>query len=357
MRNIIVFTGGGTAGHVLPNFPIISRFLENNWEVHYIGSKDGMEKNLIERNFPNIKYHGITCDKMRRYVTYKHLFVPFKLGYGLLEAFLLLKKLKPRVLFSKGGFVSVPASIASWFLKIPIIAHESDYSVGLANKLIFPLAKLIAVSFEKSHYGKRYQNKMFQVGPLTRKAFFNNECPANINICFPDPNKKTILIMGGSTGAKNINLLVYNYLFELIEKFNIIHICGKGNIRENLQSAHYFVFEYLDDGLQYLLKISDLIISRAGANSIWEILLTGKPNILLPLSVQQSRGDQIENARYFEKLGVSRVLQEENLTFESLIHEIEEIFNNYEIYLHDIKRLDLTLGDEILYKKILSKIG
>lgn len=357
MNNKIVFTGGGTAGHVLPNFPLIERFLEKNWEIHYIGSKDGIEKNLIEKNFPNIKYYGITCDKLRRYLTYKHLFVPFRLGYGFGEALFLLRKLKPKLVFSKGGFVSVPISMAAWFLRIPIVVHESDYSVGLANKLVFPLAKLIAVSFDKSNYHKLYQHKMIQVGPLIRKSFLNKDCPESMDIYFPNQNKKTILIMGGSLGAKSINLLVYNYLAELTEKYNIIHICGKGNVRKSLQNAHYFVFEYLDDGIQYLMKISDMIISRAGANSIWEILLSGKPNILLPLSKKQSRGDQIENAYYFEKLGVSRVIEEENFNFEFLMHEIEGIFNKYIIYLKNIEKLDLNLGDETLFENIVSRLS
>jgi UDP-N-acetylglucosamine--N-acetylmuramyl-(pentapeptide) pyrophosphoryl-undecaprenol N-acetylglucosamine transferase len=353
MNKKIVFTGGGTAGHVLPSFPLIEKFLADGFEVHYIGSKDGIEKELLAKNFPDVKYHGITCDKLRRYITYKHFFMPFKLSYGFSEALFLLHKLKPAVVFSKGGFVSVPVAILAWILRIPIIVHESDYSVGLANKLVFPFAKLIAVSFSKELYSSKYHRNMIHVGPLIRKSFLSTKCPENINIYFPDKEKKTIMIMGGSLGAKSINSFVYNNLPELTEKFNVIHICGRGNKKYGLENSSYFAFEYLNEGISYLMSVSDLIVSRAGVNSIWEILLMKKPNILIPLSIKQSRGDQIENAHYFEKLSVSKVINDENLNAESLIHQIEEIFNNYQVYLKSIEQLNLQLGQEVLYEEIL----
>jgi UDP-N-acetylglucosamine--N-acetylmuramyl-(pentapeptide) pyrophosphoryl-undecaprenol N-acetylglucosamine transferase len=354
VNNLIVFTGGGTAGHVLPNFPLIERFLSENWSVHYIGSNDGIEKKIIEENFPNIEYHGITCDKLRRYLTYKHLFVPFKLAYGLFEAISLLKRLNPRLIFSKGGFVSVPVSIAARILGIPIVVHESDYSIGLANKLVFPFAKLIAVSFSKSIYDSKYRQKMVEVCPLIRESFFDLKKPQDMRIDFSNKNKKTILIMGGSLGAKSINNFVYQNFDELTKKYNIIHICGKKNL-PNFQFTNdsYYVFEYLNDGLSYLISISDLVISRAGVNSIWEILMLKKPSILIPLSKAQSRGDQIENAKYFENLKVTRVLNDESINFNTLNDVIEEIFNNYDVYLQNINNLNLQLGSAKLYDEII----
>ena len=353
MKNLIVFTGGGTAGHVLPNFPLIEKFLSENWEVHYIGSKDGIEKKIIRENFSNIKYHEITCDKLRRYLTYKHLFVPFKLMYGLCEAISILRKLKPKLIFSKGGFVSVPVSVAAWILRIPIVVHESDYSVGLANKLVFPFAKLIAVSFNKSIYNSKYNHKMVEVGPLIRKSFLDIKKLENIEINFADKNKKTILIMGGSLGAKSINHCIYQNFEALTEKYNIIHICGGNNLSNfEYKNNSYYVFEYLNQGLSYLISISDLVISRAGINSIWEILMLKKPNILIPLSKAQSRGDQIENAQYFKNLNVCAIINDQNINFNTLNNSIEEIFNNYDVYLKNINNLNLQLGDTKLYDEI-----
>jgi UDP-N-acetylglucosamine--N-acetylmuramyl-(pentapeptide) pyrophosphoryl-undecaprenol N-acetylglucosamine transferase len=353
VKNLIVFTGGGTAGHVLPNFPLIEKFLSEKWEVHYIGSKDGIEKKIINENFANIQYHEITCDKLRRYLTYKHFFVPFKLMYGLCEAISILRKLKPKLIFSKGGFVSVPVSLAAWILRTPIVIHESDYSIGLANKVVFPFAKLIAVSFNKSIYNPKYNQKMIEVGPLIRKSFLDITKPENLEINFVDKDKKTILIMGGSLGAKNINNCVYQNFQALKEKYNIIHICGGNNLPNFEYSKNsYYVFEYLNQGLSYLIFISDLIISRAGINSIWEIVMLKKPNILIPLSKAHSRGDQIENGQYFKNLNVSKIIDDQDINFNTLNHAIEEIFNNYDVYLKNINNLNLQLGDTKLYDEI-----
>jgi UDP-N-acetylglucosamine--N-acetylmuramyl-(pentapeptide) pyrophosphoryl-undecaprenol N-acetylglucosamine transferase len=352
----IVFTGGGTAGHVLPNFPLIERFIANNWEIKYVGSKDGIESKIVQENFPNIEYKGITCDKLRRYVTYKHLFVPFKLSYGLFEAIRFLRKVRPKLIFSKGGFVSVPVCFAGWILGIPIVTHESDYSVGLANRIIFPMSKLIGVSFDKSIYGSGFKKRMIQVGPLIRQSFIDKKKPDNMVIDFADKSKKTLLFMGGSIGAQSINLFIESNLKVLTDRFNIIHIRGKKNSFALKSSESYKVFDYLNDGLSYLISISDLVVSRAGANSIWETLILKKPMILIPLSKKSSRGDQIENAEYFKKLGVVEVLEDDSLNLETLNALIEEIFNKYNLYLSRIANLDLCLGDEKLYEAIMNLI-
>ncbi len=351
----IVFTGGGTAGHVLPNFPLIERFLKDKWTVYYIGSKDGIEKKIIEENFQNkVQYFGITCDKLRRYGTYKHLFMPFKLAYGFFEALHLLQKLKPDIVFSKGGFVSVPIVLSAWLLRKKIVVHESDYSVGLANKLVFPMANLIALSFDISLYNKKYYQKMMQVGPLIRSSFLEKK---NIfNIDFSDKNKKSLLILGGSLGAKNINETIYRNIDELTSKFNVIHVCGNGNLPSFSTEKYnhsYYVFEFLNEGISHLMSISDLIISRAGVNSIWEILMMKKPSILIPLSAKKSRGDQIDNARYFNALNITKVIQDDDLNFHILMQEVNEIFQNYQFFCDEIEKNNFKLGDEALYKRIL----
>ncbi len=350
----IVFTGGGTAGHVLPNFPLIDRFLSEGWTVSYVGSKDGIEKELIEKNFPQIKYYGVTCDKLRRYMTWRHFAMPFKLTYGFFETFFLLKKINPDVIFSKGGFVSVPVVLCGKLLKKKIIVHESDYSVGLANKISFPFVDLIAVSFDVSLYDSKYHKKMIQVGPLIRKSFLEKKNIFDIN--FSDNQKKTLLVMGGSLGAKNINNTIYNNINNLVEQFNVIHICGKNNLPNfdvEKYRGQYYIFEYLNEGISYLMSISDLIVSRAGVNSIWEILLMKKPAILIPLSAKNSRGDQIHNAKYFEKMNVVDVISDDELNFNILNEKIGLVLANSEKYSNAIEKMNLGLGDERLFEEIM----
>ena len=354
----IVFTGGGTAGHVLPNFPLIERFLIDGWKVYYIGSKEGIEKQIIEENFKNrVEYFGITCDKLRRYATYKHLLMPFKLIYGFYEALFLLMKLKPSIIFSKGGFVSVPVVFSSWILRKKIVVHESDYSIGLANKLMFPMASLIAVSFDISLYEEKYHRKMIQVGPLIRSSFIEKANILDIN--FSDKKKKTLLIIGGSLGAKQINEIIYRNIDELIEEFNVLHVCGKRNLPTFSLAKYknsYRIFEFLHEGMSDLMRASDLIISRAGVNSIWEILLMKKPSILIPLSAKKSRGDQIDNARYFNGLRVAEIICDDNLNFHVLKKKVYEMLENYQLYCEQIEKNNFKLGDEELYKKIIHLI-
>ena len=352
----IVFTGGGTAGHVLPNFPLIERFLNDGWRVCYVGSKDGIEKKIIEENFAGkVEYFGITCDKLRRYATYKHVLMPFKLVYGFWEAFFLLKKLKPKLIFSKGGFVSVPVVLSAWMLRKKIVVHESDYSVGLANSLVFPMSNLIGVSFDPSLYEKKYRKKMIQIGPLIRSSFFEKSDLSDIE--FENKEKKTLLILGGSLGAKNINEMVYRNIDELKNKFNVFHVCGRGNLPNFSLGKYedsYRVFEFLNEGIADLMKKSDLIISRAGVNSIWEILLMKKSSILIPLSPKKSRGDQVDNARYFKNLGVTEVIQDDDLNFHILMKKVNEIFENYDSFRQKIEEHNFKIGNDELYEKILS---
>lgn len=349
MKNII-FTGGGTAGHVLPNFPLIKKFLQDGWNIGYIGAKNGIEKSLVTSTFPEIKYFEITCDKLRRYLTYKHIFVPFRLFYGLLETIKILHQFKPKYIFSKGGFVSVPIVIAAKILNIPIIIHESDYSVGLANKIAFPFAKIIAVSFPHL----KSNNRTMVIGPLLDEELFMQK---NIDINFNNP-KKIILVIGGSLGAKIINNLIYDNLRQLTADFNIIHICGKGHLptSTSIQNNHsYKVFEYVshEDLIQLLYKCN-FVISRAGINSLWEIMLVGRPAILIPLSAKNSRGDQIENAHYFKKLEAVMVLDEDNINKDILINAIHDLDLKENDYLNQIKSLNIKSGVDELYEQIIT---
>ena len=328
----IVMTGGGTAGHVTPNIALMPALQQAGYEITYIGSYNGMEKELIEAQ--NIPYIGISSGKLRRYFDWKNFSDPFKVlkGYG--QAISLLKKIKPDVVFSKGGFVSVPVVLAAKHCHVPAIIHESDITPGLANRIAIRGAKKVCCNFPET---MKYlpSDKAILTGSPIRRELFSSDADAAVRYCgFPDRNKPVLLIVGGSSGSKVINDAVRKVLPELLEKFYIIHLCGKGNLDEHLKGLiGYAQFEYASAELTDMFALADMAISRAGANAICELLALHKPNILIPLSAAASRGDQILNAKSFEKQGFSYVLEEEQLTEQTLLSAVDEVFNNRDKYV------------------------
>ena len=328
----IVMTGGGTAGHVTPNIALMPALQQAGYEITYIGSYNGMEKELIEAQ--NIPYIEISSGKLRRYFDWKNFSDPFKVlkGYG--QAISLLKKIKPDVVFSKGGFVSVPVVLAAKHCHIPAIIHESDITPGLANRIAIRGAKKVCCNFPET---MKYlpSDKAILTGSPIRRELFSGDADAAVRYCgFPDRNKPVLLIVGGSSGSKVINDAVRKVLPELLEKFYIIHLCGKGNLDEHLKGLiGYAQFEYASAELTDMFALADMAISRAGANAICELLALHKPNILIPLSAAASRGDQILNAKSFEKQGFSYVLEEEQLTEQTLLSAVDEVFNNRDKYV------------------------
>ena len=316
----IVLTGGGTAGHVTPNLALIPSLQELGYEIHYIGSYQGIEKKLIEN--AGIPYHGISSGKLRRYFDVKNFSDPFRVlkGYG--EALKILKTYKPDVVFSKGGFVAVPVVLAAKHFKIPTIIHESDMTPGLANKICIPSAAKVCCNFpETLNYLPK--EKAVLTGSPIRKELLEGDRLSGLQYTGLSANRPVILVIGGSLGSVTVNNAVRKILPKLLPQYQIIHICGKGNLDQSLMNTPgYIQYEYVDAPLKHLFTAADLIISRAGANSICEILALRKPNILIPLSAAASRGDQILNARSFEKQGFSTVLEEENLTEDSLYQAI-----------------------------------
>lgn len=316
----IVLTGGGTAGHVTPNLALIPSLQELGYEIHYIGSYQGIEKKLIEN--AGIPYHGISSGKLRRYFDVKNFSDPFRVlkGYG--EALKILKTYKPDVVFSKGGFVAVPVVLAAKHFKIPTIIHESDMTPGLANKICIPSAAKVCCNFpETLNYLPK--EKAVLTGSPIRKELLEGDRLSGLQYTGLSANRPVILVIGGSLGSVTVNNAVRKILPKLLPQYQIIHICGKGNLDQSLiNTPGYIQYEYVDAPLKHLFAAADLIISRAGANSICEILALRKPNILIPLSAAASRGDQILNARSFEKQGFSTVLEEENLTEDSLYQAI-----------------------------------
>ena len=322
----IVLTGGGTAGHVTPNIALIPALKDAGYQISYIGSYNGIERKLIEEL--GIPYYGISSGKLRRYFDPKNFSDPFRVLKGFHEAKKLLKQLKPDVVFSKGGFVTVPVVIAAKRCKIPAIIHESDMTPGLANKLCIPSAVKVCCNFPET-VSSLPKDKAVLTGTPIRQELLNGDKEAGRQFCGFTADKPVLMIIGGSLGAASVNDHVRKILPELLKDFQVIHLCGKGKMDEKLTgTAGYVQYEYIKDELPDLFALADVVISRAGANAICEISALHKPNLLIPLSANASRGDQILNARSFEKQGYSMVLEEEEITDQKLLDTIHQLYDN-----------------------------
>ena len=336
----IVLTGGGTAGHVTPNIALLPELKKQGYEVHYIGSYEGIESKLIPEL--DVPYYGIASGKLRRYIDLKNISDPFKVIKGLHEARVLLKQIKPDVVFSKGGFVSVPVVVAAKSRKIPCVIHESDMTPGLANKLCIPCASRVCTNFPETMQHLPAQKAVLTGSPI-REELFHGSKEKGLSFCGFDSNKPVILIIGGSLGAAAVNTAVRNILPTLLKEFQVIHLCGKDKIDPALNGTKGYVqFEYIKEELSDLMASADIMISRAGANAICEILALRKPNILIPLSAQASRGDQILNAASFEKAGYSIVIQEDDMTDDKLLNAVHQAYENREEYIKAMKRSQLN---------------
>lgn len=336
----IVLTGGGTAGHVTPNLALLPSLKERGYEIHYIGSYNGIEKKLIEG--AGIPYDGISSGKLRRYFDLKNFSDPFRVIKGYAEALRLMKKYRPDVVFSKGGFVAVPVVLAAKHFKIPTIIHESDMTPGLANKICIPSAARVCCNFPET-LTYLPKDKAVLTGSPIRKELLEGDRLTGLQYTGLSSNKPIILVIGGSLGSVTVNTAVRKLLPELLKSYQVIHICGKGNLDESLIGQQGYVqYEYVDAPLRHLFAAADLILSRAGANSICEILALRKPHVLIPLSAAASRGDQILNARSFEKQGFSAVLEEEQLNEDTLYQIIQNTYQNRQQFINAMSQSTLT---------------
>ena len=327
----IVLTGGGTAGHVTPNIALIPKLHEEGYAISYIGSYDGIEKQLISDM--KIPYYGISSGKFRRYLSLKNLTDPFKVIKGVSEAKQLLKQLQPSIVFSRGGFVSVPVVRAASLLGIPVIIHESDMTPGLANKLSIPSASAVCCNFPETEQYLPKDKAVVTGTPIRKELLCGNPEIARKFCGFTD-DKPVIMVIGGSLGSVVLNDAVRGSISELLKKFNIIHLCGKGKIDETLNNTPGYVqYEYIKKELTHMFALASIVISRAGANAISEICALSKPNLLIPLSAKASRGDQVLNAKSFEKQGFSMVLEEEQLTAESFRAAVFSLYENRQSYI------------------------
>lgn len=352
----IILTGGGTAGHVTPNIALMPALQKKGFDIRYIGSKNGMERGMIKDM--HIPYYGISSGKLRRYFDVKNFTDPFRVMKGYIEARSIMKKLKPDIVFSKGGFVTVPVVMAAKHKGIPVIIHESDMTPGLANKLALPSASKVCCNFPET-LKHLPEGKAVLTGSPIRKELFEGDKEKGLQFCGFNSDKPVLLIMGGSLGSVAINNAVRGELDTLLETFQIAHLCGKGNLDVSLKDKKgYAQFEFVSDELNDLFACTDLMISRAGANAICEILALRKPNVLIPLSAKASRGDQILNAASFEKQGYSYVLQEEEVTNESLLKAVQTIYKDRDKYIQNMNKSKLAdpiatimdLVDELIAK-------
>ena len=348
----IILTGGGTAGHVTPNIALFDSLKQSGYELVYIGGKNGMEKDLIKSH--KVRYYGISAGKLRRYFDVKNFTDPFRIIKGVGDALKIIKREKPSIVFSKGGFVSVPVVAAARLAKVPVVLHESDISPGLANKLSVRFSSAVCVSFPQTA-DKFPANKVFITGTPIRQSLKDGDRQKGLDICKFNEEKPVLLVIGGSSGSLKINKALRSALDKILCCCKVIHICGKGNIDEKLEDKQGYVqFEYVTDELPHLFAAADAVVSRAGANAINEFLELRKPSLLIPLGSSASRGDQILNAQFFAEKGYSKVLYEEELTPEELNLQIIDLVANRGSYIFKMEQSSVSDGvSEVM--KIINK--
>ena len=349
----IAFTGGGTVGHVSVNLSLIPTALEKGHQVFYIGSKNGIEREMIESQISNIKYDPISSGKLRRYLSFENAKDVFKVLKGILDARRVLKKEKPDLLFSKGGFVSVPVVIAARSLNIPTIIHESDLTPGLANKISLKFSKKIYTTFEDT---LKYlpKDKADFVGATIREDLKEGNQQKGYEITGFDSDKKVLLVMGGSLGSKKLNDIIRENLEALLHDYQIIHLTGHGLVDESYKQKGYIQYEFVKEELTHLLSITDTVVSRAGSNAIYEFLTLRIPMLLIPLGLDQSRGDQIDNAKYFESKGYGKMIPEDQLTQFKLLEQLKQIESHRNDITHQMESYKESYTKEDLFNKILN---
>lgn len=323
---LIFFTGGGSAGHVTPNIALIATLKKEAYRLAYVGSKNGIEYTLIKPLA--IDYYPISTGKLRRQWHWRNFLMPLQVIHGIWQSYYLCRRHRPQVIFSKGGFVALPLIIGAWLNRIPVLTHESDLSPGLANRLIYPLVKKVALSFPQSERYFKDKSKILYTGSPIRHQLLNGNAAHAKHYCGFLSDKPVLFIYGGGLGSVLINQAIWAALPVLLMQFNIIHACGKGKTSPDYDQLGYKQIDYLHDELSDIFALADIVISRAGANSIIELLTLKKVHLLIPLGKGASRGDQLENAAYYQAAGLSTVLFEKNLTTTTLNSAIQQLWRD-----------------------------
>ncbi|MCY7016530.1 UDP-N-acetylglucosamine--N-acetylmuramyl-(pentapeptide) pyrophosphoryl-undecaprenol N-acetylglucosamine transferase [Streptococcus sanguinis] len=324
----IVFTGGGTVGHVTLNLLLIPKFIKEGWQVHYIGDKHGIEYQEIQKSGLDVTFHSVATGKLRRYFSWQNLLDGFKVVWGIFQSLGIMLKVRPQALFSKGGFVSVPPVIAARLSRVPVYVHESDLSIGLANKIAYKCATKMYATFEQSSS----LTKIEHVGAVTKVGSQESVPPQELEEIrqYFDKELPTLLFVGGSAGAKVFNDFVSQNQAALTERYNIINLTGDEGL--DVLSDRLFRKAYVTDLYQPLMDLADVVVTRGGSNTIFELLAMTKLHIIVPLGREASRGDQIENADYFVKKGYAKQLAEEQLDMSNLQTALDDLLANQASY-------------------------
>ncbi|MBQ9793111.1 MAG: undecaprenyldiphospho-muramoylpentapeptide beta-N-acetylglucosaminyltransferase [Clostridia bacterium] len=348
----IVLTGGGTGGHIIPHLSLLPHLKKHFNKIYYLGTS-GLEKEIISKQ-PDITFYEIPAQKMQRDKILKNLSLPFCLLKSVCICKKILKQIKPDVIFSKGGFVSVPVCLAGKLLKIPIVSHESDLSLGLANKIIYKVCTTFCTTFFQT---AKKLNKAVYTGSPIRQELFSGSKQKGYSLTGLTNTKPTVMIIGGSTGALTLNKIIYTSLPTLIKKYNIIHIVGKNKADKTLPICpNYCQIEYCHN-IEHLFAITDFVVSRAGSNAICEFLALKKPMLLIPLPRNASRGDQIDNAKYFQKQNLCLYLPQEELTEETLMQKIDYLHKNKTMFIENMTSTNIKLnGTENILQEILKVV-
>ena len=356
MTKNIVLTGGGSAGHVTPNLALIDALRDNDWQVNYIGSPQGIEQEMVTQK--QVPFYGVRSGKLRRYFSWKTFVEPFNVLIGIWQSFFLLRKLKPSLVFSKGGFVAFPVVVGAWLNKIPLIAHESDMTPGLANRISYPFVDQICIPSDATKKSFKHHEKLVVTGTPIRQALFAGNRQKGLAYCGFNEDLPCILVMGGSLGAEKLNLTVRAALDQLLTHYQIIHICGKGKVDEAYaKRPGYRQFEYVQQELPDLFAAASVVVSRSGANSLYEILALAKPHVLIPLSMAASRGDQIHNANHFKDKGISLVVEDHELNPEHLSQAINQAFEQQDDTIQRIRALNFESATDKIIQLIQSKLA
>lgn len=327
----IVLTGGGTAGHCAPNLALIPYLKKDFDTVCYIGSKTGIEKKLIENE--RLPYYAVSTVKFKRNFSLSNLKIPFILAKGVSDAGKYLDKIKPDVIFSKGGYVALPVVFAARKRKIPVVSHESDFSLGLANRLAARFSEIIITAFPET--AKKIKRGVYLGNPL-RKSLFGADKKTALSYYGLSGEKPVLLLTGGSQGSKYLNKILRSSLPDLLPKFEVLHVCGKGNVDKKIAVKGYVQTEFTEMDKAY--AAADICVSRAGSNTLFELLALKIPTLLIPLPKGTSRGDQIVNAKYFQKKGLVSVIFQDALTEESLIYGVNSLYLNRRIIKNNLER-------------------
>ena len=344
----IVLTGGGTAGHVSPNQALIPLLLAEGWEIHYIGTKNGIERTLIEPT-EGVTYHAVSSGKLRRYFDLKNFTDPFRVIAGAFQSFSIIRKLKPAVVFSKGGFVSVPVVVGAALCGVPVVMHESDITPGLANKLCKPFAKAVCTTFPEC--ARLLGDKGIETGTPLRAQIFSGTRERGLALSGFSGEHPVLMMIGGSLGAQTVNAVLREALPELTKRFDVLHVCGKGNIAPELEGMPgYRQFEYLTDELPDAFACADILLSRAGSNSLSEILALHKPALLIPY--HSGRGDQVLNANSLKARGLAHVMLQSELTAQSLPPAIDALWEDRELLVQRMSALPDADGTQAVLAQI-----